>query len=221
MAVIAVSGRARSGKDSFAEMLAAALNKDEHHPYVLMAYAHELKLRCQKDFDLSYDQLWGNDKEKNDLRYPKANYGFSSNPADYWSPREIMQAYGQFFRSIDYDFWVKHLFNVIEFKEYKNVIITDCRHPNEVDGVKAHKGYHIRIVRPGGEYNIHGKDHISETGLDNYKDIDILVENKGSLEDLKIKAEETAAQLRQLSGDIRKTIVRSEPSYGKKQKYDV
>ena len=105
-----------------------------------------------------------------------------------------MQAYGQFFRTIDYDFWVKHLFSVIEFKEYKNVIITDCRHPNEVDGPKERGGYHVRVVRPGGEYNIHGKEHISEVGLDDYTGIDILVENKGSLDDLKIKAEETAAQ---------------------------
>ena len=218
--IVAVSGRARSGKDTFAEMLAAELNKKEHHPYVLMAYAHELKLRCQKDFDLSYDQLWGADKEKNDLRYPKANYGFSSNPADYWTTREIMQAYGQFFRSIDYDFWVKHLFNVIEFKGYKNVIITDCRHPNEVDGPKERGGYHVRVVRPTGEYNIHGKEHISEVGLDDYKHVDVLVENVGSLDDLKIKAEEVAVQLRQLNGDIRKST-EGDPNYGKKQKYDV
>ena len=45
----------------------------------------------------------------------------------HWTAREIMQAYGQFFRTINYDFWVDYLFNVIEEKEYKNVYTTNGR----------------------------------------------------------------------------------------------
>ena len=114
--IVGVSGKARSGKDTFAEMLAESLQTETGKAYVMMAYAHELKLRVQKDFDMSYEQLWGDEKEIPDKRYPKPDGD------GFWTPREILQAYGQFFRTIDYDFWVKHLFRVIEDKEYKNVL---------------------------------------------------------------------------------------------------
>jgi hypothetical protein len=184
MALIAVVGKAYVGKDTFGKMLAEELNKLQYPPYVLMAYANELKLRCQKDFDLSYEQLWGSEKERNDLRYPKADYGFSSNPADYLTGREIMQMYGQFFRSIDYDFWVKNLFKVIEEKEYTNVIITDVRHINEAEAVKEHKGLLLKITRED-KTKPHGETHISETALDNYDRFDFTVINDYGLEELR------------------------------------
>ena len=197
MALIAIAGQAYVGKDLFGKMLAEELNKLQYPPYVMMAYAHELKLRCQKDFDLSYDQLWGADKEKNDLRYPKAHYGFSSNPADYWTTREIMQAYGQFFRSIDYDFWVKNFFKVIEEKEYTNVIITDVRHINEAVAVKEHKGFIIKITRED-KTKPHGETHISETALDNYKDFDFTIINNYGLEKLREATEDVVKFLQSI-----------------------
>jgi hypothetical protein len=187
--IIGIVGKAYVGKDTFAVMLAEELNKLQHPPYVLMAYAGELKMRIQKDFDFSYDQLWGNQKEINDLRYPKRGQGFSSNPGDYWTPREIMQAYGEFYRTIDYDFWVKNLFKVIEDKEYKNVIITDCRHINEVEAVKEHGGLVIKIIRENKD-TPHGATHISETALDEYTKYDFTIINNFGLDDLKISTRE-------------------------------
>ena len=197
MALIGLSGRAYVGKDLFGRMLAEELNKLQYPPYVMMAYAHELKLRCQKDFDLSYEQLWGSEKEKNDLRYPKADYAFSSNPADYLTGREIMQMYGQFFRSIDYDFWVKTLFRVIEEKEYTNVIITDIRHLNEAWAVKERKGFLINITRED-KTTPHGESHISETALDNYKDFDFTVINNFGLEELQETAKNVVTFLQSM-----------------------
>lgn len=187
--IFGICGKAFSGKDTFAKILAEELNKIQYPPYVLMAYAGELKLRVQKDFDLSYDQLWGNQKEINDLRYPKRGQGFSSNPGDYWTPREIMQAYGEFYRSIDYDFWVKNLFRIIEDKEYKNVIITDCRHLNEVEAVKEHGGLLIKIIRENKD-TPHGATHISETALDNFNKYDFTIVNNFGLDDLKVSTQE-------------------------------
>jgi hypothetical protein len=187
--IYGICGQAFSGKDTFAKMLAEELNKLQHPSYVLMAYAGELKMRVQKDFDLSYDQLWGDKKEHTDLRYAKKGQGYSSNPGDYWTPREIMQAYGEFYRSIDYDFWVKNLFRVIEDKEYKNVIITDCRHLNEVDAVKKHGGLLIKIIREGKD-TPHGATHISETALDNFTGYDFTIVNNFELKDLKISTQE-------------------------------
>lgn len=186
--LIGISGKARSGKDTFAQMLAEELQKETGQAYVLMAYAHELKLKIQKDFDLSYEQLWGDEKEVEDKRYKKRHsnivkYNNIGEVVSYWTPREIMQNYGQFFRTIDYDFWVKHLFNVVEEKNYKNVIITDLRHVNEVNAVVDRNGYHIRVDREEKD-NVHNEQHISETALDKVHRVDFTVNNYGTLEEL-------------------------------------
>jgi len=181
--IIGISGKARSGKDTFAQMLAESLNRSGYGPFVLMAWAHELKTGLQKAFDLSYEQLWGDKKEAEDKRYPKPDGD------GFWTGREMMQAYGQFFRTIDYNFWVKQLMNVIDDKEYERVIITDTRHINEVDAIIERGGYHIKIVRPNKD-EVHNEQHISETALDDDYKVDIKVLNDGTLEDLQQKAKD-------------------------------
>lgn len=189
-----VTGLARSGKDTFAKMLAEELKKQIGHHFVLMAYAHELKLRVQKDFGLSYEQLWGNKKEVEDLRYrrlPKYRGGIRSDGGAlsglYWTPREIMQNYGQFYRTIDYDFWVRHLFGVIKQNGHKNVIITDVRYPNEAQPIVDNGGYIIKITR-GNKAEIHNQYHSSEISMDKYDKIDFVVGNNDTLDELKLNA---------------------------------
>lgn len=198
--ILGISGKARSGKDTFAEMLAKELQKQTGKAYVLMAFAHELKTRIQRDFDLSYEQLWGDEKEVEDKRYKKpgppqgvaVTYDDGRGlPPWYWTPREILQNYGQFFRTIDYDFWVKELFNTIEEKEYKNVIITDLRHVNEVNAVVDRGGYHIRVERED-KNSVHNQQHISETALDAGHRVDFNVINNWTLRHLKEAAKDVA-----------------------------
>lgn len=181
--IIGVTGKARSGKDTFAELLANKLFEKEGQRFVLMAYAHELKLKVQRDFDLSYDQLWGDEKESEDRRYIKRHDG------SFWTAREILQAYGEFYRSIDNEFWVKELFRVIDDKGYKNVIVTDVRHPNEADPVKNRDGFLIKVTREQKD-SIHGSSHISETAMDDYTGIDLYIVNNYGLKELETSAEE-------------------------------
>ena len=206
--IIGVSGKARSGKDVFAEFLAEELIEKTGNVYVMMAYAHELKCMAQKEFDLSWDQLWGDEKETYDLRYSKLRdilpYCVGNRDdgkglefleeRKHWTGREIMQAFGEFYRSIDYNFWVKKLFSVVDDKEYENVIITDCRYPNEIDPVVEKNGYHIRINRRR-DHRVHGLDHPSETSLDDGYKIDFDVDNNGTLDDLRKTAAETVAAM--------------------------
>ncbi len=196
--LVGISGKARSGKDTFAHMLSRRLQSKTGFGFVLMAYANELKNRIQKDFDMSYEQLWGNEKEDYDRRYKKDRQNWIAGRRDYdeikenfWTPREVMQAYGQFFRTIDYDFWVKYLFKVIEEKEFENVIVTDLRHINEVDAVVDRGGYHVRIEREEKD-DVHNDQHISETALDKGYKIDFKIDNSGTLEDLEQAAEDVA-----------------------------
>lgn len=197
--ICAICGKARAGKDTLGKMLADALFEKTGRKYVLMAYATELKKRVQKDFDLSYEQLWGNGKEVPDHRYKKPIRSETDNEP-CWTPREILQNYGQFFRTIDYDFWVKELFKVIEEKDYENVIITDARHPNEAEPVKKRGGVTMRISR-NIETGVHNQNHISETALDNYK-ADYEVKNFGNLSDLR----ESAGQLAEIIINSKKEI---------------
>lgn len=176
--IFGVMGKARSGKDTFAEFLAEELFKDRRSKYILMAYATEIKLRAQKDFDLSWDQLWGDLKEVQDKRFLK-----SRETEEYWTPREIMQGYGQFYRSIDHDYWVKALFEVIDDREYKNVIVTDVRFPNEVQAIRDRNGLIFHVIRDDRP-SINGSCDISETALDEFK-ADVTVDNSLSLVELR------------------------------------
>ena len=193
--LIGITGKARSGKDTFAEMLAEELYEKTRKKFILMAYATELKQRCQKDFNLSYEQLWGDDKESVDSRYPKECIvceGGDDDTQEYWTAREILQAYGQFFRTIKYDFWVDALYEAIEDKEYKNVIITDVRHPNEADPVREKGGVVIKVTSARSDMpGIHGSNHISETAMDDYQ-TDYVVANDFGLPELRAVAREIA-----------------------------
>lgn len=188
--IVGLVGRARVGKDTFAEMLADELFEIIKSRFVLMAYSQELKTRVQKDFDLRYEQLWGNEKEVLDERYVKQE---TISGPEYWTGREILQAYGQFFRTIDSNFWVNNLFSVIDLKGYKNIIITDVRHINEATAIKNAGGFLIKIIsNREGMPEIHGSQHISETAMDDYTDIDLTVTNNQGLEELRSVAKSAA-----------------------------
>jgi hypothetical protein len=184
--LIGIVGRARSGKDTFSRMLAEEIFDIVKIRFVLISYANELKLRLQSDFDLSYDQLWGDKKEDLDYRYKK-----KGSIDSFWTPREIMQFVGtECYRAIDNNFWVKQLFRVIDENEYRHVIITDIRYPDEADPIVERNGYIIKINTSRCTEVIHGSNHSSEISMDDYNNVDFIVENDGSLLDLRNKAKQ-------------------------------
>lgn len=177
--IIGIIGRARSGKDTLAEIMAEELYNKTKRRFILMAYAHELKMKVQEDFDLRYEQLWGEEKEVVDKRYEKDN-------GNFWTGREILQEYGEFFRSIDTDFWINRLFKIIDNFEYKNIIVTDIRHNDEAEAIINREGYIIRITSERNNIEeINGKEHISETAMDAYDKVDFSIKNDGTLADLR------------------------------------
>ena len=75
--------------------------------------------------------------------------------------------------------------NYIRMRGLPNWIVTDVRFPNEVQAIKDRGGILIRVER-----EISAEDtHFSETALDNYKDWDHIIENNGTIEELKDKVE--------------------------------
>jgi len=188
MSIIGIVGKARSGKNQLAEFIIEEFEKNYSRKFYEASFADELKNMCKFQFGLSNDQLWGDKKEIEDERFPRPKWKhLDGGTMVYWTPREIMQEMGSFYRKIDYGFWVKGLRKFLSnelLKGYKDFIITDVRYINEVEFIKSRKGILIHINRET-DNKIHGVNHESEVNLDEYKDFDISVDNSGSLDDLK------------------------------------
>lgn len=198
--IIGIAGKARSGKDTLGKEMAKHFKKAYNEHYELMAFADALKSMCKDHFGLSTWQVYGNEKEIPDKRYPRPikpyceGLGKSELPYSSWTPREIMQELGSFYRKIDNDFWVKALDERIKELGNPNVIITDVRHVNECEYVK-NNGYLIKLTRyfkSDEEAKINGMDHESETALDGISDgyFDLTVINQQDLEMFKLTAHE-------------------------------
>ena len=199
---IIVSGKARRGKDTFATILKEELETGEvTEDYTLLAFASVIKNRLRDDFGMNEEQLYGRLKEVPDTRYPK----FQLYPADiqtpsmpaikYWTPRELMQEYGEFFRHVQPTFWVGKLLEYCKDNNIINAIVTDARFPNEIDTVKReHKVLHIRINRVEADL-IANPHHNSETALDNYTEVDYIIDNDGTIEDLRVWAKKIKEEI--------------------------
>jgi len=155
--IIGLVGKARAGKDTFAEYLSKIFLTDFDIEFLRLAFADELKCLCMEHFGLTYEQLWGNKKEVEDSRFVKSDGSFLT-------AREILQMVGEFYRSIDNDFWVKKVAKTIGSGD-KNFIITDIRYVNEAKYIKSKHGILIKIIRNSAP-EIHGANHISEVSVD-------------------------------------------------------
>ena len=83
-------------------------------------------------------------------------------------------------------------FDITEKDELSNWIITDTRFPNEMDAVKSKNGLVIKVerslkLRKGYDTPNETDLHPSETSLDNYTEWDYVIENNGTLEELRAK----------------------------------
>ena len=167
MKVILISGKARHGKDTFAEMLCEYLVGNDKR--VLVAhYADLVKYVCKTFFG------WNGEKDE---------YG-----------RHILQYVGtDIIRTQKEDYWVDFICDMIEFfgDNWDYVIIPDTRFPNEISKMKSKfDTIHVRVVRPNFDNGLteEQKQHQSETALDEVRP-DYLVVNAGGFEELRNNAE--------------------------------
>jgi len=173
--IIGITGKKFNGKDTVSDYIVSKYN------FTKIAYAEPLKEVCRNLFNFNDDQLYGNKKEEID---------------PFWNitPRQAFQFIGtdmirnnadKLLVGINNNFWVKCLEKrILDLKSrgIKNIIVSDIRFINEADLIKRLDGNLIKVSR-----NIPNNDsHISEVEIDNIKE-DILIENKGSLEELYCK----------------------------------
>lgn len=194
--IIGIHGKARSGKDQLGTYIQDIFNKKHDRWFTHIFFAEMLKTMCMDHFDLSNDQVYGDLKEVTDSRYVKKlpEEGMVLSDENFWTPREILQELGSFYRKIDHNFWVRILQDEIKVRGIKDALITDVRHVNEAEFVHNSDGILIRVIREDTS-EIHNSSHISETALDDYENFDMTVPNNGTLEDLKKNANEVVSAI--------------------------
>lgn len=173
MRLVALHGKAGSGKDTFARAL------QQHRPYMRMAFADPLKAAVAGLFNIPQAQAFSDNK---DQVLPHWNLTL----------RDVLQRFGTEAMRGNFgtDFWVERWlaeFNALPPEQL--VVITDLRFPNEATRVREMGGRVIHIKRPGAGLGGTAGTHASEQVLPfEFHLGDRIVENTGSLDDLARKA---------------------------------
>ena len=176
---ILISGKARHGKDTTANMLYDEFKK-KGKKTLIIHYADLLKYICKQYF--GWD---GNKDEKG---------------------RTILQEVGTDNIRKNYpDFWVKFVADFIMCfpNRWDYVIVPDTRFPNEASHIvdRGFNAFLLRVNR-GGDFvsplSEEQQRHASETALDN-ADFDFVIHNDGTLQDLRATVNEVCDSIELLS----------------------
>ena len=190
--IIGVCGRKRHGKDAVGRVLR------EHFGYTCTAFADPLKRVVMSVYDLSWDQVFGDEAEKEAV-------------IERWglSPRQIMQRFGtEVGRSVHPDTWIRNTLDNIhsavsgrgawlrndvqrEFEHRwtatpKLWVVTDVRFPNEAEAIREAGGQVWTVVRPSLGAPV--DEHTSEKSVDLVVP-DARIINDGSLDDLRTRVQ--------------------------------
>lgn len=165
--LIGVHGKAKSGKDTFADLLV------ERCGFVKHAFADRLKDVTALAFDIPREDL--DDQLKKEIVVERHGK----------SPREILQVLGtECFRDrFNKNFWVNvvdHAYEQNKGTDTPHMVVSDVRFDNEVVWARGKEDYLlIKIKRPQGTKV---RAHSSEIDLPDAL-FDIVIENDGTLEE--------------------------------------
>ena len=170
--VIGFAGKARSGKDT-----AGAYLVDEYQ-FLRYSFAQPLKDATKIMFHLTDKQI--ENKEE---------------AAEPWgkSPRELYQKVGtDIARAIDPNVWVKGAEIFKKDNPGRSIVITDVRFSNEASWIRSQGGVVVFLESKTRGIHEH-TGHSSENGLTG-EDVDLIIENDGTIEALHVKLEEMRGQ---------------------------
>lgn len=187
MKKIAIIGKARSGKNTFANLLQMEFKKKyvDSNIYQL-AFANSIKRIFSSYFpeaDNSY--LFGPSELRSNIIHSKY-VNDNGIPISY---RDGIIAIGEMGRSLNSNFWINKLneeFNHINFQSLNNLIlITDVRRQNEFDYCKLNGYYIVNILRDSQTSN-----HSTETDQETFRQLsDLVIDNTLSISNLEYQAE--------------------------------
>ena len=165
--IIIFSGKQYSGKDT-----AAKIMLEEMKDYRRCAMGDIIKITYGKEKNLSYEEI-----EKNKPLY-----------------RQDLINLGNWGRAKDPDYWLKKI-----LEQEGNIIVTDVRVPHEYEVFKNAGAITIRVEATretrSKRGTLIGENDITETGLDNIKDWDFIIDNNGDYEALKNNVEKIIKEI--------------------------
>jgi hypothetical protein len=139
--IIGIVGFAGSGKDTIADYL------QNIHQFRRESFAHTLKDAVAAVFGWDRDMLEGRTRESREWR-EQADTWWTERLNITVTPRLVLQLWGTEVARKSYhdDIWIASLENKLR-KTHDDVVISDCRFPNEIKAIKAAGGIVIRVVR--------------------------------------------------------------------------
>ena len=140
--VFAVTGLIGSGKDTIADYLT------RYHGFKRMSFAASLKDAVSVVFNWDRELLEGSTKSSREWREQVDPWWAARLNMPDLTPRWVLQYWGTDVLRLGFhnDIWVASVENKLR-QARDNIVITDCRFPNEIASVKAQGGITIRIAR--------------------------------------------------------------------------
>jgi hypothetical protein len=173
--IIAFGYKRMRGKNTAADAAALSL-LHRNMPFRFDSFAYSLKELCRTVFGFNDEQLNGELKG-----IPDQFWGFT--------PRWALQKVGtEAMRGVLNDIWVKTLVRRAKMHPKESILITDMRFPNEAAAVKELGGVLVRCNRDLPFDSIMDT-HASETALDHFTDWDFVLNNNGTMDQLKDQVE--------------------------------
>lgn len=167
--IIIFSGKQYSGKDTAGKIMLEALPN-----YRRCAMGDIIKLTYGKEKGLTYEEI-----EKNKPLY-----------------RQDLINLGNWGRAQDPDYWLKKI-----IEQDGNIIVTDVRVPHEYEVFKSAGAIAIRVEASrdtrASRGELIGEDDITETGLDNVKDWDHIIDNNSDYETFKSQVMKIAEKIKE------------------------
>jgi hypothetical protein len=202
--IIGICGLIGAGKDTVADYLVT------FHGYRRESFANSLKDAVSMVFGWDRVMLEGRTKQAREWR-EQVDPWWTDRLGMEITPRWILQYWGTEVcrRGFHDDIWIASLENKLRNSK-DNIVISDCRFPNEIKSIKNSGGIVIRVIRgPEPEWynlaleeNLHKsqsanielmklKIHASETAWVG-TDFDAILDNNGSIDDLYTKVKDLA-----------------------------
>ena len=195
--IIGICGFIGSGKDTVADYLV------NFHEFRRESFANTLKDACAAVFGWDRTMLEGRTKEAREWREQVDPWWAERLNMPTLTPRLMLQLWGTEVcrRGFHDDIWIASLENKLRTSK-DDVVISDCRFPNEISSIKKAGGKIIWVQRgPLPEWydlavqeNLHGSEtakfelikrkvHASETSWVG-TDFDVILDNNGTIDDL-------------------------------------
>lgn len=177
---IAIHGKANSGKDTLAKILAAKLESKTRHPGpgLKLAFADPIKEIAEIMFpQVPRDVWWG----PSPLRSTVIDEAYDSD-GNKLTARRLLTDLGKKGRKYNQNIWINAVLHKIK-ENLGFVVISDLRFKNEFAALKENNFFLIKLVRKS---NISKSKDESEVDLDDVSNdnFDYLINNDKSLEDL-------------------------------------